>query len=115
MPGVDDDVVGQGHDLVAKAVIQDAGQVLLGHVRAFLGEVRTPHVAEEERVAREDGVRLALLVTEQIRGGLHRVTWGVQDLDGHLPDLKDLTIRGDVRVEGGVGVGAEHDGGTRLL
>ena len=115
MPGVDDDIVGQGHDLLAKAVIQDAGQVLLGHVRTFLGEIRTPDVAEEERVAREDGVRLALLVAEQVGRGFHRVAWGVQDLDGHLAHLEDLAVGGDVRIEGGIGVGAEHDGGVRFL
>ena len=40
---------------------------------------------------------------------------GVQDLDGHLAHLEDLAVVGDVRIEGGIGVRAEHDGGARFL
>ena len=50
VPRVDNGVVGQGHDLVAQAVKQVSCEVLDGEL-AFLGQVGSPHIAQEQGVA----------------------------------------------------------------
>ena len=50
VPRIDDGVFGQGHDFVAQAVKQVPCEVLDGEL-AFLGQIGTPHIPQEQGVA----------------------------------------------------------------
>ena len=115
MTGIDNDIVGERHDFAPQAVKQSASQHLLGHVCRFLSKVGAAYISQEKGVPCEYGVRLALLITEQIGGGLHGVSRGVDDLEGHLSDLEHLTVLSDVRTKLRVCVRAENNGCSRLF
>ncbi|MDP1589640.1 MAG: hypothetical protein Q8M07_17940, partial [Prosthecobacter sp.] len=58
MGGIDDDIIGQRHDLVAQRMEKGGRKLLLRHVGRLLRKVGAAHIANEKRVATEDGVVL---------------------------------------------------------
>jgi hypothetical protein len=96
---IHDDIIGQGHDLVVQALVQEAGKVLLRQRTHLLRQVRTAHIADEERVARVDAVRLTVLIDEQVTCALHGMPGRMQHLDGHLAELQLLPILRNMRFE----------------
>ena len=82
MRGIDDGLIGQGQQLAVKRVVQHAPQVV-GRPPERHPEVGPPDVADEQRIAGQDGLRLgrtAIEVVDDQRDRFGRVPGGLARL-----------------------------------
>ncbi len=61
---IHNDIICQSHDLVAEAVVQPPGQVFFCNGAGLLSQVGSAYVADEERIAGEDGVILPIFILQ---------------------------------------------------
>ena len=91
MGGVDLHGIGQGEELGVEAVVEQAGELL----RSVIGrEIGTAHVADEERVAGEDGVGVgrALRVGDQDGDALEGVAGGFEEAQNAVAEADLIAI-----------------------
>jgi hypothetical protein len=106
---VDERAVGQGEQLVVHGPVEAAGEVVRGP--ADRGQQVGPtHVANEQRVAGEDGPGLGVgVLVDDDRDRLGGVTGRVPDLEGDLAEGESLAVRQGVDRELGHTLVTEGD------
>ncbi len=109
-------MVGQGHDFIAKGVVEVAREFLFRQVcNDVLGQVRTTDIPDKQGVPGNDPVHLVLFVYQQVGGALHRMPGRMDHLNLVVSNFEDLSVCGDDGLITGLGIGAENDGSTRFL
>src|SRR5690606_11932983 len=105
-------VVGQGHDLVAKGIVQETRQVFLGEC-FVLSEIGSCYIADEQRVTGKESYVLCVLAAQQVADGFHRMSGCVQNDECFLAYANLFSVSSDMRFKRWTGIGVINDGCSR--